>query len=122
MTQTIRPAERIRLDAGAYGKHWNTPSNIEIDALGRTLRTVERNGLGQENLFITRSRYDIQGNLLTVTDPLDREAFHYTYDLGPLTPWKIDSIDAGIRRMALDARGQEVERRDGKGSDYPAGL
>ena len=63
----------------------------------------------------TESTYDIRGNVLTVTDALDRVAFRYTYDLAD-RPWRIDSIDAGLRRMVLNALGNEIERRDSKGA------
>ena len=67
------------------------------------------------NWFRTRSTYDIRGNVLTVTDALDRIAFRYTYDLAD-RPWRIESIDAGLRRMVLNVLGNETERRDSKGA------
>ena len=54
--------------------------------------------------FRTRSTYDIRGNVLTVTDALDRVAFRYTYDLAD-RPWRIESIDAGLRRIVLNVAG-----------------
>ena len=42
-------------------------------------------------------------------------AFRYTYDLAN-RPWRIDSIDAGLRRMVLNVLGNETERRDSKGA------
>ena len=62
---------------------------------------------------VTCSTYDIRGNVLTVTDALNREAFAYRYDLADQV-LRIDSIDAGIRRIVLDAAGSEIERRDSK--------
>ncbi len=111
-------------------EHHFTPASIEIDALGRTIKAVQRNrNLRQEpgdplpplEEYVTRSTYDIRGNLLTVTDALGRIAFRYTYDLtfdkeNGSRPWRIDSIDAGLRRVAFHALGMEVERRDSKGS------
>ena len=109
--------------AQAYSHYWNTPASIEIDALGRTVRAVERNRShgtapdGPFDEYITRSTYDIQGNLLTVTDALGRLAFRYTYSLVPESPpLRIESIDAGLRRVMIDAAGREVERRDSKGA------
>ena len=68
-------AGRTHFEAAlSYQGHWNTPAHIEIDALGRSLVSVERNGIEEENKFITLSKYDIQGNLLSVVDPLGREA------------------------------------------------
>ena len=66
--------------------------------------------------FRTQSTYDIRGNVLTVTDALDPvAAFRYNYDLAN-RPWRIDSIDAGLRRMVLNVFGNETERRDSKGA------
>ncbi|MEL6438477.1 MAG: SpvB/TcaC N-terminal domain-containing protein [Cyanobacteria bacterium J06621_8] len=102
--------------ATAYGEHWHTPASVEIDALGRTIKAVERNGSNPNtDWYITRSSYDIRGNLLTVIDALGRLSFRYSYDLGN-NPLQITNVDAGIRRMVMDALGREIERRDSKGA------
>ncbi|MFL5591463.1 MAG: RHS repeat domain-containing protein, partial [Ktedonobacteraceae bacterium] len=99
-----------------YQNHWNTPANILVDALGRTIQTVERNGADPSDWFTTRSTYDIRGNLLTVSDALGRpNVFQYVYDLAN-HPLRIENIDAGIRRTVLDALGKPVEGRDSKGA------
>ncbi len=104
--------------------HHFTPTNIIIDALGRTVETIVRNRTKPDNPgdplppmdeYHTRSRYDIRGNLLTVTDALGRLAFQHVYDLAN-QQLRIDSIDAGIRRVILDATGNVVEQRDSKGA------
>ena len=101
--------------AGAYRAHWNTPASIEIDALGRTVRAVARNGATDADWFTTRSAYDILGNLVSITDALDREAFRYALDLAKRR-WRMDSIDAGRRDEVPDALGRPVESRDSKGA------
>jgi RHS repeat-associated protein len=94
--------------------HWNTPASTVVDALGRTVETTERNGTNQDtDWYITRSAYDIRGNLLTITDALGRLAFRYVYDLTN-KPLRIGSIDAGLWRTVLDAADNEIERRDSK--------
>ena len=73
----------------AYQQHWNTPASAVVDALGRTVESVARNRVNPgTDWLITRSSYDIQGNLLTVTDALSRVAFKSLYDLAhhPLRP------------------------------------
>jgi YD repeat-containing protein len=110
-------------DSVDYRHHWNTPSNILIDALGRAIVAVERNRAKPasstsalppiEEVRIS-STYDIQGNLLTITDALNRVAFSHVYDLAK-RPLRIDSIDAGTRITVSDAIGNEIERRDSKG-------
>jgi YD repeat-containing protein len=95
-----------------------------IDALGRTILAVARNRDAPEHAgdplppieeLRTQTSYDIRGNVLSVTDALNRVAFRYTYDLAN-RPWRIDSIDAELRRMVLNVLGNETERRDSKGA------
>ena len=92
--------------------HWNTPASIVVDGLGRTVTQIARNG---NELYVTRSAYDIRGNLLTVIDPLERLVFQHAYDLADHA-LRIESSDAGLRRIVLDAAANEVERRDSKGA------
>jgi RHS repeat-associated protein len=96
----------------AYRDHWNTPGSTEIDALGRTVVAVARNG---PDRLVTRTAYDIQGNPVSVTDALGREAFRCAFDLAKRR-WRMDSIDAGRRDTVPDAAGATVETRDSKGS------
>jgi RHS repeat-associated protein len=111
-------------NAAKYRHHWNTPTSIEVDALGRTVRAVARyreapvsptSALPPIEEHITRSTYDIQGNLTDIHDPLGRLAFQYTYDLMKRV-LRTESIDAGQRRMVFDAGGNLVEARDAKGA------
>lgn len=107
-------------DSISYQHHWNTPASIKIDTLGRTVQAIERTRDNASDSLIeitTKSRYDILGNLLEVTDALNRSAFRYTYSLIPETaPLKIESIDAGVRKIIINAVGHEIERRDSKKS------
>lgn len=103
------------LDGTVPAIHQFTPSSIMVDALGRTVEAVARNGRNPSDWFKTRSTYDIRGNVLTVTDSLNRVAFRYTYDLANRA-WRNDSIDAGLRRVVLNVLGNETERRDSKGA------
>ena len=90
---------------GRTASHWNTPGSIEVDALGRAVVAVARNGPDQNtDWFTTRSTYDIQGNLVAITDPLGREAFRFRFDLAKRR-WRMDSIDAGRRDSIPDAVG-----------------
>ncbi|NOT54861.1 MAG: RHS repeat-associated core domain-containing protein [Deltaproteobacteria bacterium] len=102
--------------ANGYQPHWNTPASIVVDALGRTVIATARNGTNSATDWITtRSTYNIQGNLLTVTDALGRVAFRYVYDLAK-HPLRTESIDAGLRRAVIDALGNPIEERDSKGA------
>lgn len=102
-------------ESSGYQGHWNTPASILIDALGRTIKAIARNGANLADWFSTQSTYDIQGNLLTVMDALGRIAFKHVYDLAK-HPLRIESIDAGIRRTVIDAMGNSIEGRDSKGA------
>jgi RHS repeat-associated protein len=98
-----------------YQNHRNTPTSAVMDALGRTVETVERNGPNPAtDWYVTRSSYDIRGNLLTVTDPLGRMAFRHIYDLAGRS-LRTEQLDAGLRRVVIDAAGNTLEQRDSKG-------
>jgi RHS repeat-associated protein len=108
----------------SYAHHFNTPASIEIDPLGRTIKAVVRNRappdprtgeLPPVEEHITRSTYDIQGNLTGVYDALGRLAFEYVYDLGK-HPLRTESIDAGRKTLVMDAAGNPIEARDAKGA------
>jgi RHS repeat-associated protein len=110
--------------SGAFRHHWDTPNSILVDGLGRTVQAVARNRQPPPSFdgplppieeIVTRSTYDIRGNLLILTDALQRPAFIHTYDLAN-RPLRIESIDAGVRRTVLDAAGKTIEHRTDKGS------
>ena len=101
-----------------YRHHWNTPSSILVDSLGRPIEANARNRdeVGSEIVrHRTVSTYDIRGNVLTVIDALGREAFRYFYDLADM-PLRAENIDAGVTVTVIDAAGNQVERRDSKGT------
>ena len=115
-TKTLPDGSSVSLADRVPAHHHFTPGSILIDGLGRTVESVERNGQDPTaDWHVTSSTYDLRGNLLTVTDPLGREAFRYVYDLTN-RPLHTASTDAGMRRMIFDAAGNEIERRDSKGA------
>ena len=101
-----------------YRHHWNTPASIVIDALGRTVETVQRNRNAPGDTieeYRTRTTYDIRGNVIAIFDALGRPAFNHVFDLANRR-WRLDSIDAGLRLTFFDAAGNLVETRDAKGA------
>ena len=106
-----------------YPQHYNTPASAEVDGLGRTARAVARHrgppdaggNLPPIEDHVTRSTYDIQGNLTGIRDALGRLAFEYLYDLAK-HPLHTKSIDAGPKWAVFSAAGQAVENRDAKGA------
>jgi RHS repeat-associated protein len=104
--------------AATWAHHWNTPSSILIDALGRTIKSVARNRIsaaGPTEEYRTYTTYDIRGNVITIMDALGREAFRYQYDFGNRR-LRMDSIDAGVHKTVFDATGQAIEQSDDKGA------
>jgi uncharacterized protein RhaS with RHS repeats len=105
-----------------YQSCWDTPASSVIDALGRAVRTTQRNRAHNSDgtwsaiqEYSTKSVYDIRGNVVSVVDPMNRTAFQYAYDLANRA-WRTQSIDAGVNRTVFDASGNVIERRDSKGS------
>lgn len=112
-------ADRTNLGTSVNHSHWNTPSSVEVDALGRAIKSIARNGQDQEDQIITLSTYDIRGNLLTVTDALGRLAFQHFYDLTfdeeeGSQVWRTENIDAGTQKTLYNVLGLPVESRDAK--------
>jgi RHS repeat-associated protein len=110
--------------SAGYRHHWNTPSSIRLDALGRTIEAVERNrdvpavlggALPPIEELRTRTTYDIRGNALTVTDARGRTAIQNVFDLTNRT-LRVNSIDAGERRSVPNASGIIIETRASNGA------
>ena len=110
------------LTSGNYA--FDTPKSALVDALGRTIKTTEHRATALAEDVVMQYEYDIRGNLLKVTDALDRTAFEYTYDLKPkmgeedsganvLKTWHIDK---GIQTTLYDASFKPIEGHDAKGS------
>jgi RHS repeat-associated protein len=110
-------AERTHHDTSlGYQRHWNTPASTVVDALARVIQNVERNGPDRKSdWYTTRQTQDIRGNVLTVTDMLNRVAFRHVYDLANRA-LRVENFDAGVRRTLFDAGGNIVEQRDSKGA------
>jgi RHS repeat-associated protein len=100
------------LAARAPTAHHYTPRTESRDALGRPLAMAERAGA---KLHLTRSAYDLSGNLLEQTDQLGRSAQSYAYDLLGRR-LRSDSIDAGVTTTVPDAQGRIVETRQSNGA------
>jgi RHS repeat-associated protein len=103
-------------ESKAYEAHWNTPSSAVCDALGRSVRATGRIGPNPaSDWFVTRTRYDIRGNVLAVVDPLGRPVLSSVYDLANRA-LRSESLDAGVERTVVDAAGQPIEGRTATGA------
>lgn len=108
--------EKTHPGLGAINTHWNTPSNSIVDGLGRTIKTTSRlDNNTQNNEVVMKYEYDIQGNLLTTTDSLNRIVFHHKYGLAKQLLWE-KHIDSGESTAIADATGKPVEATDAKGA------
>lgn len=103
--------------------HHFTPKSTVVDALGRTLTTVEYfDNSDYSNTIEMNYRYDIRGNLLLVKDPYNRHVFEHVYDLRtpekdkPLPPLWTKHIDKGESTVLFDATGKPIESHDAKGA------
>jgi RHS repeat-associated protein len=101
--------------AAAFDNHWNTPASETVDALGRVVESVIRNGTDAADHFTSRNRYSLRGDLIEHIDELDRVALRQLHDLGG-RPLRIEAIDAGTLRLVYHAAGDEIERRDSRGA------
>lgn len=81
-------------ESAAYDDHWNTPSSVELDALGRQVKTVQRVDGVSANDIVMKYEYDIRGNVLKITDALDRTLTTNKYSE---SNWLIeeDHLDSG---------------------------
>jgi RHS repeat-associated protein len=112
----FRAGPRSPTTRAAPAVHRLTPTSRVLDARGRVVCAVERNGpQATTDWFATRSRFDVRGNLVETLDPLGRSALRHAYDLTDRV-LGVKSIDAGLRTSVLDANGEIVEYRDSKGS------
>jgi len=114
-------ANDLTVTSADYG----TPKSAEVDALGRTIKTLDR--LESSNSVTNNVRmqysYDVRGNLLQVTDAYERTVFRHVYDLRPpakegegIPPLKTVHINKGTSTVVFDCTGKPVETRDAKGA------
>ena len=92
--------------------HYNTPAELHLDTLGRTVLQIENNGkdtAGNDILYKTKTEIDIEGNLRKVMDARElasnggkgNTTMEYQYDmLGNKVYQK--SMDAGQRWLMLN--------------------
>jgi RHS repeat-associated protein len=97
--------------------HIHTPASSLIDALGRTIKTIDRltSSSNISEQVVMQYAFDIRGNLLTVTDALGRTTFSHSYDLSN-RPLKTTHIDGGTKYIFMDCMSKPLEMRDEKGA------
>ena len=107
------------LDQTVPANHHFTPTSIEVDGLGRTIRSTNHNaqddGNGNMEDVVMQYRYDIRGNLLAAIDPYNRIAFSHVYDFAN-NALQTSHLDGGIKTVVFNGIGNPIELRDQKGS------
>lgn len=88
------------------------PSRIsKTDAWGRVIAIVEFDG---NNPVIEHRRYNAQGQLQKITNPLGQTSLATVFDL-----WgnriRVDSAESGVTRFVVDANNHEVQKTDAAG-------
>jgi RHS repeat-associated protein len=91
--------------------HAGTPTVVRLDALARPVLAIGDLGGGKK--LKTRTSYDIQGNVLTITDPRGIVAFTYRFDMAKRR-LAVQSADAGTSRLLPDALDAPMLRWDAK--------
>jgi RHS repeat-associated protein len=98
--------------------HSGTPALAFVDSLGRPFLTVAHNRLRREDTVVdefypTRTRLDVRGNLLAVTDALNRVIATYDYDLADRKLHQL-SADRGEVWTLSDVTGKPILAFDGR--------
>ncbi|PRQ09355.1 SpvB/TcaC N-terminal domain-containing protein [Enhygromyxa salina] len=107
--------EKEHRAAQLAAKHANTPSKVHLDTLGRPFLSVAHNKdlVGNDEFFETKSVLDIQGNVLEVVDARGNSAETRTYGMLGQSLF-VGSVDAGDRRHLLTALGQPMHSWDAR--------
>jgi RHS repeat-associated protein len=112
------PADPAQRAAWLAAQHANTPKTIHLDALARPFLTIDDNG--PRGQYETKNRYDIQNNIVAVTDAKAKLITTHRYNLlnEPIHTWNRDAGDRWSLSNATnnpirgwDSRGQAVRTR-----------
>lgn len=97
--------------------HLDTPATVECDPAGRPVETVTRNRMPGEPIDELRTRqvYDRRGNRVELIDALGRTALRSVHDLTGRA-LRTEGLDTGTKVLVIDAAGNPVEARDGRGA------
>ncbi len=110
----------LKAAADQAAAHADTPSRSDFDPLGRVFRVRAHNRFdGQEAFLETQTQVDIEGNVLSITDPrqvqlnqgpersLPVRSLSYHYDTAG-RKIAFESADGGLRTLFLDVRSQKL--------------
>jgi RHS repeat-associated protein len=108
--------------------HYNTPSQLHFDTLGRAVLQIENNGkdsAGKDILYKTKLDLDIEGNLRKVTDAreipennyLGNVVMEYKYDMLGNNVYQ-KSMDAGQRWLFTNVLGNPLRTWDERNHEF----
>lgn len=107
-TNSSDQAERAAAEKAS--KHANTPSVIHLDSLAKPFLMVASDGRTQTSIE-TYVRYDVEGNIRSVTDDRGNEVMTWKYDmLGNMCFQK--SMDAGERWTLMNTMTKPILKKD----------
>jgi len=89
--------------------HADTPMTQHLDTLARPYKTEEMPG--SATTLTTTTVYDIQGNILSITDPRSNTVFTHTYAMQGQVLKRIHQ-DAGTRKIFTNVMGNPVKQWD----------
>jgi hypothetical protein len=100
-------------------KHADTPTIAHLDSLGRTFLVQTDNGpdpatpTGTHRLYDTRTQFDIEGNVLSITDARGVQVIQQRFDVLQRR-LRVDSPDAGARLAVADVAGKPLRAWDSR--------
>jgi hypothetical protein len=101
-------------------QHADTPTIAHLDSLGRTFLVQADNGPdpstpnGPHRLHETRTKLDIEGNVLAITDARGVQVIQQRFDVLQRR-FRVDSPDAGARLAVADLAGKPLRSWDSRG-------
>ena len=93
--------------------HANTPNRSCLDNLGREFKNIQNNGA--DGLFESSQVLDIEGNVLSISDPRANILFTHKYDCAGRRVI-IDSKDAGLNLLIPDVAEKPIKTIDANGN------
>jgi RHS repeat-associated protein len=99
--------------------HADTPTIAHLDSLGRTFLVQTDNGpdpatpAGTHRLYDTRTQFDIEGNVLAITDARGVQVIQQRFDVLQRR-LRVDSPDAGARLAVADVAGKPLRAWDSR--------
>ncbi|MBK8939088.1 MAG: toxin, partial [Polyangiaceae bacterium] len=112
--ETLPTTDPRRIAYDKASAHAATPSAQYLDPLGRPILSVAHHLDGAAAQYLaTRTKLDLEGHPLSITDPLERLCQTHAYSIaGQLL--RSDNIDSGIRHHLATVLGEACRRWDAR--------